>query len=449
MHLRFLLRGILLLGVSGWPASPQQEAAPAETLTLERALALALESNRNLQIARLEVRKAEDKLAAARTQRLPGLSLYTLGSQRITALDFRFPQGAFGTFSGIGPVPATDTTIRSPLKPAALVIGQIKQPLSQQYRIGLVLDQLRAERDAAAERERAQRQVVTADVKRVYFGILQLQSALESVEETIRLYREMDRVTGDYVVRQIALRADNLQVKTRLAKAEYDALVLQGPLETQKEQLNQLLGRDLLMAFQVAPVSEARWEETDLAEARRAALQRRPELREAALKLKQAEADRRVKKSEYIPDLSFSFSYFSPVNYGPLVPSNIAGVGLLLEWEPFDWGRKRRELAGKSRAVEQANLALIDAQTQVAIDVGNRFRKLREARQLLVTGRLARETATENLRVATNRYRQQTVLYKDVLEVQAALADANHQYQSALLAYWNARAEFEKALGEE
>jgi outer membrane protein TolC len=37
----------------------------------------------------------------------------------------------------------------------------------------------------------------------------------------------------------------------------------------------------------------------------------------------------------------------------------------------------------------------------------------------------------------------------DVLESQATLAEANHQFQEALLGYWTAQAEFEKALGED
>jgi outer membrane protein TolC len=435
--------------VAIWPALSQPSGASAESLTLERALALAVASNRDLASARLEVAKAEDRLAAAGTRRLPSFKWSALGMQRITALDFRFPAGAFGTFEGIGPVPAADTPIRSPLKPGALLIGQVNQPLSQQYRIGLHLDALRAERDAAAEQERAARQAVVAEVKRVYFSILQTQSALESAEEAIRLYRELDRVTGDYVIRQVALKSENLDVKTRLAKAEYDALSLRNPLETQKEQLNSLLGRDVTAAFQLAPIGETDWAEGDLEAARHVALERRPEVRQAALKLRQAEADRRAKKAEYIPDVSLSFSYFSPINYGSLIPSNIATVGLQLEWEPFDWGRKRREISEKSKTVEQAALGMREARTQVAVDAGNRFRKLREARQLLVMGKLARETAQENLRVATNRYKQEMVLLKDVLEIQTSLADANHRYQAALLAYWTARADFEKALGEE
>jgi outer membrane protein TolC len=46
-----------------------------------------------------------------------------------------------------------------------------------------------------------------------------------------------------------------------------------------------------------------------------------------------------------------------------------------------------------------------------------------------------------------NRYKQQAALLNDVLNAQAALAEADNQYQQALLAFWSARADFEKAVG--
>jgi outer membrane protein TolC len=41
------------------------------------------------------------------------------------------------------------------------------------------------------------------------------------------------------------------------------------------------------------------------------------------------------------------------------------------------------------------------------------------------------------------------VLLSDVLQSQASLSELNHQYQQALLSFWTAKAEFEKALGED
>ena len=96
----------------------------------------------------------------------------------------------------------------------------------------------------------------------------------------------------------MALTSESLEVTTRLAKAEYDAMVLRGPLETQRERLNQLIGRDVGVAFEVSPLADTSWEEMDLAAARRPPLERRPEVPETALTLKQAEADRCIEKSD-------------------------------------------------------------------------------------------------------------------------------------------------------
>jgi outer membrane protein TolC len=51
--------------------------------------------------------------------------------------------------------------------------------------------------------------------------------------------------------------------------------------------------------------------------------------------------------------------------------------------------------------------------------------------------------------MAAYKYRLDAVLLKDVLQAQTSRADANYDYQKALLAFWTAKADFEKALGED
>src|SRR5262249_28534429 len=153
----------------------------------------------------------------------------------------------------------------------------------------------------------------------------------------------------------------------------------------------------------------------------------RPEIQEARLRIKQAEYDRRIKKSEYIPDVSLSFSYVSPQNVN-FAPRQIASIGVTMSWEPFDWGRKKREIAEKNRGIEQAQHTRRETESAVLIEVNSNFRKLRQTRQLLAIGQLAEETAREQLRVAANRHALQAALTKDVLHAQTSLAEANHQY---------------------
>jgi outer membrane protein TolC len=422
------------------------QSQPSEILTLEQAIALALQDNRQVKSAALEIGKAEDKLAAARTRRLPEFKLNAMGSQLLSSIDFRFPRGTFGNYPNGGPNPATDTVISTPRQPTFVMIGQVNQPLTQLYRIGLNLKQLDAGRELARQSVRAQQQTIVNNVKQAYYAILQSQSALRMTEEAIKLYRELDRVTGDYVVQQVALKAEGLEVKTRLAKAEYEAQELGDELASQKEKLNQLLGRDINTEFTVSAAPGFARYEADVIEARAKALAQRPEIQEAKLKSQQAEYDRRIKKAEYIPDVSLSFSYVTPQNIN-FVPRQIATVGVTLSWEPFDWGRRKRELAEKRRIVEQADLSVRETESAVLVEVNTKFRKLQQTHQLLAIGRLAEETALEQVRVASNRYTAQAALLKDVLSAQHALAEANHQYQQALLAFWTARADFEKATG--
>jgi len=53
------------------------------------------------------------------------------------------------------------------------------------------------------------------------------------------------------------------------------------------------------------------------------------------------------------------------------------------------------------------------------------------------------------LRVTTNRYAEQAVLIRDLLQGQSRSSDAGFQYQHALSTYWNALAELRRAIGDE
>lgn len=444
--LPLLLVALALAG--GGAAARGQQPAP-EALTLDEAITLALGHNRTVKNSRLAVEKVEDQMAATRALRLPAFNVYALGAQQLAELNFEFERGAFGTFPATGPIPNRRAVLTTPRRPTLFVAGTVTQPLSQQYRIGLGLDQLRLNRQAAEEALRRQQQAVVAEVKQLYYSILQSQSALRSLEQSGKLYRELDRVTGEYVSQHLALKAQGLEVKTRLARSEYEALGAGNRLASQKEQLNVLLGRDIRTEFDVSPAVAPDGFETDLAAAQARALEQRPEVREARLRVRQADLDVRVKKAERIPEVSVSLNYLSPRNFGEVVPKNLLSVGVVVTWDVFDWGRRGRELDEKRRTSEQARNAVLEAESRILAEVNGRFRALQQTRQLLRVAQLAQETARENLRVAQNKYRVQRVLLSDVLQTQASVAEADSQYQQALSAFWTAKADYEKALGED
>jgi outer membrane protein TolC len=137
------------------------------------------------------------------------------------------------------------------------------------------------------------------------------------------------------------------------------------------------------------------------------------------------------------------------MNYNTFVPQFLNNVGITVTWEPFDWGRKKSQLAEKEQTIEQARNSLSDVQSQVLVDVNDKYRKLRESRGQLRVAQLAREASTENFRVIQQKFKVQSSLVRDVLEGQTSLEQAEADYRQALLSYWNARTDFERTLGEE
>lgn len=433
------------------PAVAAAQPAPVaitQRLTLDRAIQLAVENNRQIQTAALQLQKANEDVEVARTHRLPVFDIQGQAAQLLTPVDFAFPQGAFGEFPGVGPIPATDTDVSVPRQLTYYFSSQVSQPITQLFRIGLGIDSARATSAIEQEHLNAQRLSVTNSVKRLYFAILQSESALDSTEQAIALYRELDRTLEVRVAQKVALRADSLDVQFRLAKEELTRTTYQNTLASQKEQLNQLLGRDVRTDFVVEPVTELSIAEVDVDAARTRALENRPDLREARLKVEQADLDRRLKKADRIPELSVAVSYSSYFNID-VMPTNLATAGLQLKWEPFDWGRKGHELAAKTHTVTQARLAVRDTEDRIIVDVNNRFRTLSEKRALLNVARMAQATSREKLRVKTNQYQVQAALLPDVLQLRTEQASSDDQYQQALLAFWTAKADFENAIGEE
>lgn len=434
------------------PAEPSPPAGRAATpegeslLTLDEALTIALADNRGVRTAALEVGRAGDRIGAAQTRRLPGIRVGVGADYPLIPIDLEFRTGDFGTFPGIGPVPASDTTL-STQKWIATASAGIVQPLAQQYRLGLTIDQLGVAQNIAREDLRAQRHAVASDVKRAYYVVLQAQSALDAVQEAIRSLRELDRVVEEQLAERKVFRADSLDVKTRLAQAEADAFTASNELATRKEQLNHLLGREPGTPFRVSPVAEAGPFETDLEAAQAQALRQRPELNRSDLQVRFADYDVRIKKAEFIPDVDLVFRYLRPVTSDRL-PQDIAFVGVELTWEPWDWGRRRREAAEREKAREQAQTAAAEVRSRVLLDVNTRLRKLEETKARLRVTTLGLDAARERLQLTTNRYAEGAVLLADVLQSQAAVAAANDQYQNAVLGFWTARADFERALGE-
>jgi len=439
------IRWAFLFGALGLVAQAQ-DTGPV--LTIDDAVALSLKENLRLQSASLDVDRAKEATAALKTTRLPQFQVYALGGETLRPISFTIPQGALGSYSATAPIPAHNSSITTPRQFTGFIFGQAGQPLSQLWKIHLAVISSRISEDLTKERLRQQRQDTAQSVRELYYKIAQTQTQIESAEAIEKYLVELGGETDRKLVERAVLKGDSLSVRAKLSQQRYQLVNLRDQAKTQKESLNRLMGRDLDREFSVEVQPMPAADEIDLSAAHRIALSLRPEIQEARLNTKKAETEVRRERAKYIPDISAGFTYASFPNVS-FAPQNVLNAGFTLQWQPFDWGQKHHTTKALRNVTEQSMLAEKDTQQQVLLDVNTRFRALAEARVLLDTTALAQEAQREKLHELTNQYREKAVLLSDVLQQESTAVQADSEHQSAVAAFWKAKASFDRALGRE
>ena len=447
---RNLIRNCLLVTITSLTlamTAPGQERTE-NVLTLDQAIELARSHNRELKQAGLEIHKQQEAFSEARTQLYPRFDTYFLGSELLTPLDFTIKSGTLGTFPATGPIPAKDSVIHTPARPVAIASVTVTQPLTQLLRIDLSIRQQRLATELSQQSYLEHQQVLVNEVRHAYYAILQSQSEVESQRALLAYLEELQQLTARRLQQEAVLKADSLRITAQRTKALYQLTVTEDALADRKEALNRLLGRDLLEEFTVEMVPASLPEESGLQQARKVAIEMRPEIKAETIKKERAALDTKIERTRYIPDISIQANYATTPNIS-FLPQNVGAVGVLLTWQPWDWGQKRHNIAQKVVAEKQALLSIDNVRDQVLQEVDSTFRRLHEARELLTAAQAARDAEAEKLRNEMDAYSHQTIVLSDLLQQQSSVASAEDQYRQGLLAFWKARADFERALGEE
>lgn len=425
------------------------QQAPLPELTLDQAIQEALANNSEMKTANLETLRAADDLAANRTRRFADTKVIALGSQLLTKPSVTFAEGSLGVYPATGPIPGKDQTVDIARKPVGAVFASVTQPLSTQYRLHLQLQTLTLGVEATKQDCEKTRLGVIDQVRRAYYAVVEAQSGLESAEASLPYYEESKRLADANRKAETILESDLLRADTQLLNTRNTISDARDRVAAAEEKLNDLMGRDIHTQFRVASAAQAdpELEAPETAEA--IALHNRPDVKKAKLQVQQADYEVRAKKAEYIPDVSLAFNYVTTANFQNALPSNITAAGLQLNWEPWDWGRKRHELAEKRVKEEQAKVAVIATERSVLLEVRNASRQLESTRRQLALSDAIQRAARQKLKEVQDQLKRQAVLSKDLFSAQSELASADTQQQQALAAFWKARADFKKAIGEQ
>ena len=436
-------------GVAGWLALSVSLACaePLPTLSLNDALRIA--SGRNLQIlaGAKEIERQESIWDATAATRLPKVAVEARHIRLLNPISFNIAQGSLGSFPATGPIPSQNIAISNVSGAQNSVQLTVTQPLTQLHKITLNLEAQDQAIEDATQKNRGDSIQVAVQVQDAYLGLVDTQNALIAAKDSLEFTREMERVTSEYLKEKTVLKADLLDVQTSRAEQEAQLAILQRAYQTQKEQLNYLLARDLHTDFVVQMPTVSREVSKTIEELEAQAREQRPDLGQARARLKQALINTEIARAAYIPDMGIQFGYLHNGNSG-LLPGTYLTVALVATWDIFDWGGREANVEARAKQAEEVRLQTEDANQRAALDVAQKFRAVENLRSQEAAKKLQVDAAEEHHRVALARYQVKATLAQEVLNTQAKLSSARRDYQKWQIDLAQSVAELYQAVGQ-
>jgi len=390
-------------------------------LSLPEAQEIALKQNPEVREAYLEIKKSESHLRSIIAQRYPQAFAAIFGGQQMTGNDWK----------------------------DFVVVPGVYQPVTQQYRLGLMTREARIQVEVSRQRLRLAKQRTIANIRINYLSMLALQSSITSLQENLDFLGELERYVASEVRKGAALEVDALLVRARVARADFELAHAKDDLTTLMQTLNRMLGRAPRSEMVLVDQAPSPIVEGDEDTAIDGAFAKRPEMSEIKLNIRRYNLESRIQLAGYIPDVGIGILGAFSNNFDIGIPRNFASVGFLGTWTPWDSGTRMHLSREQQSAMRQEGVRLNDLANGVSIDVDKARRAVRVSEKEAKSGELAELSSKEELRVIHRRFTSGAALLKDVLEAHSAYMKAIADNVKAKTDIATAQAQLDEALGRD
>ena len=419
-------------------------AAPsARAVTLDDAIAAALDSSPTLQAAEARIDSAQAMLRQAKSYYYPSIGLsaaYALSDNPPQAFMMTLNQRQLNMQD-----PAFNPNEPDDTENLRGSVGAQWRLFDLQRTAGKNMARFGAR--ASAEAFAAARNQLVHEVTRGYYGALQARAfaavqakSVASIEESLRIARERFDAGG-------AVKTDVLNLETQLAQANEDLIKARNGAQLAIAALNAAIGTDLVAADTLespdpsalgAPPPECKDPE---------AFENRPELRAAALLRQIKEQDLKKAQGGYAPTVS-AFASYDLDSDGSSDFENSYVAGLQAEINVFDGARTRAAVQAAKAELAAAKAAEDQARLNLRLDLQQAFLGTKEAWERLEVTRKSLETAEEARRIVQEQYQQGAADISILLQTQVGVTAMQTRNAAAQYDYLTALSNLKRAKGE-
>lgn len=429
-------------------ATAQNDGRPTVSLTLPKAVAMAMQNNRRLKLAHLSVAESETKRTIARSNYYPHISNQSTAFHVTELEGVSVPAGAFGNSAATGLIPGHQLLIGQGALSAYTSGTGLTQPLTQMFKIRA------GDRAAAADVRTAQIDETDAEnsisllVHQMYFDMLTAQAHLDAASQSVLAESVGEAETKRAVVEGKSLDVAALQAHAAYLDRQQAVLKQQLAIDDATMQFDDVLGLPLGTRLFLdgndlgpSPVVPSR------PEAIAAVKASNPKVLAARQTVEKARAAVSAAHDAYIPDLS-GFARYSYQSGVPFLVHNFGTFGGIFTYDLFDGGAREAKLKQAKIQLQMAETQLQQMESDVAIQIASAYDKVEQLQQLVSVVDEALKARTEAARVTNQRVTQSAELASSAAKDDAAVYDTKASLLEVQLGLFLAQNNIQQMLGQ-
>lgn len=410
--------------------------AAGETLDFAGCVDAALKQNPALSASRAQISQAEAGLAQARGGRLPKVTLSLNGvrtNDALNAFGLKLSQrgATFGDF-GAGQFDPSNPGVLS-VAPDHLdhpsAVTNFNTRVEAQlpvYTGGLIegyVEQAQAYVAAARQGDEAARQQVVFQVLQAYQGVHAARAYIEVAKQGELAAESYVKTIESLVQQGVVVKSDLLSARIHLEDVHIQRAQAENAAAAALDQLHLLLGWPMSQPLDVGPRVAPAALPGKPSDLREQALADNPGLRAMRRQLDAAEANVKVAKAGFYPQVGvMARQDWNDRNLGLAAASYT--VGGSLSWTAFDGGATRGAVDRAAAGKAELQARLQQAESGVAFQVDEAWRKADEAERRASVRELAVAHAEEALGLVEKRYNNGVTTITELLGARAQLDKA-------------------------
>jgi len=427
-------------------AGAPQYGAEVRKLSLKEAVELAISQNHSLRIARLKIVENEQKKAGEHASYFPSIKDAANADDSTGVDHLVIPTGALGRVQR-QLVPGSAVSIPQGLHHLLLNEASISQPLTQLIRIH------EANRISAAEvaisradLKKAENQVAV-DVHRLYFAVLTAELEKRAAEERIAYARQELKENTEGVRDGSLLRVSQIQGDVDVLQGQQAVLTADLQVTDLNTELDDLLGLPLDTKLDLQPIEAIGTERRPLEEYVQTAWANNPEIASAEESIKKVRAAVTSAKSAFIPDIT-AYASDTWQNGVPFIVTNFGTVGVRLNYDVFDFGKRRAAVREREAQLAEAEENVKRLKDSISAQVERAYNALERTKNLVAVSDQLVALRRENERLSHNQVTEGVVTVANTLEATSATYKSQVDLLQANLNYMLAWAELKQTVGQ-